>query len=302
MDLKASVISILYKMSRNDILTYNTFTNESFDYNQPRVNANGGKSVNLFNTSAKTALNLSTPLMLTYGLSDYEGNQRYDLTLQFPDRGTNSKADIFLDVLTKFEQRLKSDAIKNAKEWFGKPKMTEDVVDALWTPMLKYPKDKATGEYDMSRSPTLRVKAPFYADSNKWDCEVYDVNNDRLFPDPDNSMTPLDYLKKGTQAGLLIKCGGLWFANGKFGVTWRLLQAKIRPRATITGSCQIALDDDDVAVMTKSNEVEDTSDAGEEDVRASTMVESDGEEEEEEEEAPAPEPEVKKKKVVRKKA
>jgi hypothetical protein len=153
----------------------------------------------------------------------------------------------------------------------------------------------------MTRSPTLRVKAPFYADTNKWDCEVYDVKNERLFPDPDTSLTPLDYLTKGTQAGLLIKCGGLWFANGKFGVTWRLLQAKIRPKTTIVGTCQIALDDDDVATMEKTA-TEESSDAGDE--APSTMVESDDEAEEEEEEAPAPapEPEVKKKKVVRKKA
>ena len=220
----------------------------------------GGKSVGIYNPSSKSALNLSVPLMLTYGLGDYEGNQRYELTLQFPDRGSNAKLDTLLDNLIAFEERIKADAVKNAKEWFGKPKMTPDVVEALWTPMLKYRKDKDTGEFDMTRAPTLRVKAPFYADTNKWDCEVYDVNNERLFPDPDTSLTPLDYLKKGTQAGLLIKCGGLWFANGKFGVTWRLLQAKIRPRTTITGTCQIALDEDDVATMQKTSD--DTSDAG----------------------------------------
>lgn len=293
-------------MSRSDILTYNTFTTESFDYNQPRVNTNGGKSVNLFNKSAKTALNLSTPLMMTYGLSDYEGNQRYELTIQFPERGSNPKADILLDVMTKFEQRIKSDAIKNAKEWFGKPKMTEDVVDALWNPMLKYPKDKVSGESDLSRPPTLRIKAPYYADTNKWDCELYDTGNQRLFPDPDSSMTPLDYLKKGTQAGLLIKCGGIWFANGKFGVTWRLVQAKLRPRASMTGSCQIALDDDDVANITEDTGLEEKSTtAG---VSASTLVESDTEEQEEEEDEEEAEPvqvvaavEPQKKKVVRKK-
>ena len=288
-------------MSRNDILTYNTLTADAFGYNQPRVNTNGGKSVGIYNPSSKTALNLSVPLMLTYGLGDYEGNQRYELTLQFPDRGSNTKLDTLLDNLIAFEERIKADAVLNAKEWFGKPKMTADVVDALWTPMLKHRKDKETGEFDMTRSPTLRVKAPFYADTNKWDCEVYDVKNERLFPDPDTSLTPLDYLTKGTQAGLLIKCGGLWFANGKFGVTWRLLQAKIRPKTTIVGTCQIALDDDDVATMEKTA-TEESSDAGDE--APSTMVESDDEAEEEEEEAPAPapEPEVKKKKVVRKKA
>jgi hypothetical protein len=34
--------------------------------------------------------------------------------------------------------------------------MSEDAIDALWTPMFKYPKDKNTGEPDTDRSPTLR--------------------------------------------------------------------------------------------------------------------------------------------------
>ena len=38
-------------------------------------------------------------------------------------------------------------------------------------------------------------------------------------------------------------CGsGIWFANGKFGVTWRLFQAVVKPRASLKGKCHISLD------------------------------------------------------------
>ena len=36
--------------------------------------------------------------------------------------------------------------------------MTKDGIDLIWNPILKYPKDKDTGEPDMSREPTLKVK------------------------------------------------------------------------------------------------------------------------------------------------
>ena len=40
--------------------------------------------------------------------------------------------------------------------------MSSEVIDALWTPMLKYPKDQETGEFDYSRPPTLRLKLPIW--------------------------------------------------------------------------------------------------------------------------------------------
>ena len=71
-------------------------------------------------------------------------------------------AEAFLDSMKAFEQKIKDDALKNSKEWFGKSKMSAEVLDALFTPMLKYPKDKDTGEADYDRAPTLRVKIPFW--------------------------------------------------------------------------------------------------------------------------------------------
>ena len=64
--------------------------------------------------------------------------------------------------MKEFEAKVKADAVTNAKDWFGKQKMSAEVVDALWTPMLKYPKNKESGEFDYARAPTLRVKVPYW--------------------------------------------------------------------------------------------------------------------------------------------
>ena len=39
----------------------------------------------------------------------------------------------------------------------------------------------------------------------------------------------------------MIQCGGLWFANGKFGVTWRLVQGIVQPKLSMKGRCHLSL-------------------------------------------------------------
>ena len=81
------------------------------------------------------------------------------------------------------------------------------------------------------------------------------------FPnEEDDSVTPITLIPKATNVAVVIQCGGVWFANGKFGVTWRLFQAVVKPRASLKGKCHISLDssekdklekeDDDVPVET----------------------------------------------------
>ena len=85
--------------------------------------------------------------------------------------------------------------------------------------------------------PTLNVKLPIW--EGVWKCEIYDEEGERLFPNSSTPLvTPVDYLQKGTNIGVLMQCGGIWFANGKFGVTWKLIQAMVQaPKATLTGKC-----------------------------------------------------------------
>ena len=156
-------------------------------YTKPKVNSVGGRSVGIVNAKTSTVLNLSTPLMLTWGVQDFtdekSGKVSYDLALQFPNEGFETPATKkFLANITAFEKRIKEDAITNSKEWFSKPKMTSDAVDALWTPILKYPKNKDTLEPDTTRAPTLKVKLPFW--DGQWkELELYDVDMQPIFPD-----------------------------------------------------------------------------------------------------------------------
>ena len=293
-------------MSSKTILSGAAFTPASdIKYSKPKVDARGGKSVGVLNASANSATYISTPLMLTWGVSDYEGNERYEMSLQFPNTeyATQDTTD-FMNNMIDFETKIKADAIANAKEWFGKAKMSEDAIDALWTPMLKYPKDKNTLEPDLTRAPILKVKIPFW--EGEWKTELYDVDQRAIFPDPEGgTVTPKELIAKGSHVALVIQCGGLWFANGKFGITWRLFQGVVKPKATMRGVCQIQLSTDDKEKMIKQSAALDDDIEEEDDEPTSTEVEDSDEEADIKEEVAAAievkAPEPVKKKIIKKK-
>ena len=229
-----------------EILNGHSLSSDQWSYGKTRVNKSGGKNVPLRNSANKKTLYLSTPLMLTWGVNenDFNGDGKfnYDMSLQFPreqDNNFNEATSGFLAGLKELEAQIKADAITNSKDWFNKSKMSAEVVDALWSPMLKYPKNQATGEADLERSPTLRIKLPYW--DEQFTCELYDTSGEQVFPNETDD-SPKDLVQKGQNVALVIECGGIWFANGKFGVTWRLLQAVLQPKAGLRGKCHIALD------------------------------------------------------------
>ena len=222
-------------------------------YTKPKLNANNGKMIGILNKNNMKSLYLSTPLMLTWGVNEYTddktGKKTFDMALQFPNQEYNNpECAAFLKNMQELEKRIKDDAITNCKEWLNKPKMVAEAVEALWTPMLKYPRDKATEEPDHSRAPSLKVKIPFWDDVFK-NVELYNEASVQVFPNDDNNSIG-DYIVKGTNVATLIQCGGIWVANGKFGVTWKLFQAVVKPRTTLSGKCHIVLSEKDKEKLT----------------------------------------------------
>jgi hypothetical protein len=265
--------------------------------------------------------------MLTWGVNEWSddksGKKTYDLALQFPNQEyNNTECAAFLKNMQELETRIKSDVIINCKEWLGKPKMSADAVDALWSPMLKYPKDKASDEFDYSRAPTLKVKIQFWENLFK-NVELYNDSGTLVFPNDDNNSI-IDFIVKGSNVATIIQCGGIWVANGKFGVTWKLFQAVVKPRTTLSGKCHIVLsekdkekmvapvtDDDDACEEVPHNvtEVPDSDDEVEQTESKNTEVKEVKEvkeEKEEEEEVQAKQVQVedapKKKRIVKKKS
>ena len=277
------------------IIDATMFNAKEIRYSAPKANASGGKSINILNKATNSGIRLSTPLMLTWGASDFvdqasgKGNGKFEMSMQFPSEEYKTEdTTAFLKNMQAFEAKIKDDALVNSKDWFGKVHKNAEVVDALYTPMLKYSKDKASGEPDLNRAPVLRVKIPMWEGS--WKCEVYDEDGEKLFPNSSNPiLTPVELIQKGTQVAALIQCGGLWFANGKFGVTWKLIQVVVqKPRASLSGQCFIKLKSSDKerlkAAPAPSGDIVDDEDA----VHTAEVEDSDEESEDDDEPVSAP--------------
>ena len=226
-------------MAQNQIIDGTTFEASKIRYTTPKVNQSGGKSVGILSTTTNTALKIQTPSMLTWGLSDYEGDEKYKVSLQFPtEEYDNDELRAFRQNMVEFENKIKADALENSKLWFGKQHTSPEVLEALWTPVLKYTKDKATGEPDKTKAPRLEVKVPYY--EKVWKVEVYDEKCERLFPN-DIDETPTDLIKKGMRIVTLMQCGGLWFVSGKFGVIWKMVQAVVPRENNSNAGCLIRI-------------------------------------------------------------
>lgn len=266
-------------MSSPIIIDGTTFSVNDFKYSAPKMNASGGKSIGVLNSKANKALYIETPAMMQWGIKDWEGNEKFNMTLQFynPEYEENVEQSKFLENMIAFESKLKEDAVKNSKEWFGKQKMTADMVEVLFSSKIKYPKDKNTGEPN-GKPPSLDARVPFY--EGTWRSEVYDTDGHCLFPCDDPTVTPQSLIAKGSKVVTILQCGGIWFANGKFGVTWKLYQTVAKPFQSLKGKCHIKLTSQlDEQVNSDDVDATEEDEDHEEQVQTSTVVEDSDEEE-----------------------
>ena len=289
-----------------------------FSYSAPKAYAKGGKVVNLYNKHFKESVNISTPLILTWGAQEGMDQQKnptgkYSMSLQFPTSDySNDDLNAFLNSMKELEQSVKKSAMTYSKEWFGKTINSSEVMEEKFNVMLRHPKVKGSQEIDYNKPPTLTVKVPCW--NGVWQSEIYDEDGNPLYvKGKTEGSTPLDFLKPKTHVICLIQCGGLWFVNGKVSITWNLKQAIVqKPKQSIEGICLLNIKSSDKEKLkSMPTPEEDTVDT---DVVVTTIVEDSDDEEEknveegysitekevepEPESEPEPEPEIKDEEVI----
>jgi len=251
-------------MSSPTIVKNANFDIDSVGFKPVTVNKNGkGKTVQL--TFSGGPLMMQTPLILTWGVNERipqegsGGRISYDMALQF---NQNSSSVIqFRKNLEAIQNKILTAAQKEkASEWFGKSKMNGEVLKELMYPILKHRslKDSEgnwTSEPDYDSDPTMKIKLGYW--EGKFNVELYDMEKKLLFlPEgygndtavkPQGSKTPMELIPKGSNVIAVIKCTGLWFAGGRFGVTWRLEVAHVKQPFRLKGSGKspIEYDSDD---------------------------------------------------------
>lgn len=311
------------------VISSSEWVPEKVKYMPPKVNERGGKSINIISTQSNRSLHFSTPMMMTWGVADFIGDNgesdgKYSISLNFPnDEYRKPATDVFLQKLKDFENRILDDAVKNSELWWGE-EMSREVCKHTFFPFLKYSKNKDTKKIDLTKPPSIRAKVPYY--DGKWNVEIYDTKETRIFPSENDMLTPVDFIPKLSQVACVLQCGGIWIGGKGWGLTWKLIQCVVKPREVVSvyGKCHIQLSSEDrVAMDTQQIRDEGDTDEVEEEAPVSKVAskstaptvfdtsaaDSDAEgeqeqekEQEQEDEVAAPEPAVVKKKVVKKAA
>ena len=269
---------------------FNPKTNIKFA--DPKVNPKtSAKSVGIINTKNNSSVKLNFPLALTWGAQEYtdptSGKVSYSMSIQFPSEGyTTPQTERWLANMMDMEEVVLTWVMSNWKKLFNKPTPSREVAEALYSRSLKYSKDKETGEVNMTKAPTLKVKLGYW--DGKFDCEIYSPDGKLIYSQETHPhSSPLELIPKASQSAVIVQCGGIWFAGGKFGVTWKLIQAVVKPKPTMKGRCLIALTPEDRTVISAQQLDPEDEDGGD---SAVTSVQVAEDSDDEAEAAPAPVP------------
>jgi hypothetical protein len=274
----------------------------------PKVNERGGKAINIISTQTNRSLHISTPMMMTWGIADFIGDNgesdgKFSISLNFPNDDYKKPAtDQFLQKLKDFENKILDDAVKNSELWWGE-EMSREVCKHTFFPFLKYTKNKDTKKIDPSKPPSIRAKVPNY--DGKWNVELYDTKENLIFPCENKNLTPADFVPKLSQVACVLQCGGIWIGGKGWGLTWKLVQSVVKPREVVSvyGKCHIQLSSEDRDAIDSQQIVDrdDVEDVEEESTPAPTKQTIDTVAEDSDDDATEEQdPEPVKKKVVKK--
>lgn len=310
-------------MSKPIVLSTSEWDTSALKFMPPKVNDKGMLSINVISTQTNRSLHISTPMMMTWGITDYDdgtgGDGKFTMTLNFPTEDYRKPStDAFLQKVVDFENEVLDQAVKNSELWFGE-EMSREVCKHSFFPFLKNAYIKGTKKIDPTKSPSIRAKVPCY--DGKWGIELYDTSNKMIFPGDNDRVTPPDFVPKLSQVACVLQCGGIWKGGKGWGLTWKVIQCVVKPREVVSvyGQCRVMLSDEDRGAIASQNipdndndDVEDTvftrteqhdvsaEDSDEEESTMPDIVadESATQEAAVEEEAPAPKKKVMKKKVA----
>jgi hypothetical protein len=199
---------------------------KNVQFGTPRTNDNGGKSIYLsFN---KAPIVLQTPEMYApFGMSKYDNDNgsKYSIDLSFKGMESRKNLETFYEKMNELDEKLIDEGVTNSFDWLKKKGASRDVVKALYTKLVRHPIDKETGDISTKYPPTFKLSLP--QQDGVFKCDVYD--GERNVIDLNTVET------KGAKITAIIQCLGVWVAAGKFGCTWKVIQMKVVPPASIRG-------------------------------------------------------------------
>jgi len=134
--------------------------------------------------------------------------------------GSTTHIAALVEAVVRIDRAALHAALENSVAWFQKKHKSLDVVDALFSPSIRYSKDKVTGENSDKYPPNFRVSV--YPES----CKVFDdATHAPIAFDAILNKTKFAHIK------CIVACHTVWVSGGKFGLSWRAVQMVVVPQA-----------------------------------------------------------------------
>ena len=153
------------------------------------------------------------------------GKTKYSLSFVLDGfRGETPETAAFFNELEALDDHLIEACVANSQAWFGKKKLSQEVLkEAMFQPTVPV-KVKDDGQENV----WFKVDVPCY--DGEWKCAAYPQVDDAadrecLTDDLDN------YVTGKVMARAIIQCKGLWSAGGRIGCNWKVVQLEYQADA-----------------------------------------------------------------------
>jgi hypothetical protein len=206
------------RLSYPNVLIFNAsrfpFNPSKVVYASPKPQSNGGYRISCsYRLKGKladgTPVNANVPIVLqspkcktSFGVSskEYDGKLKSNIDITFYE-DCGKEAEDFKAVMELWDRMLLAKAKSMKSEWFTSDKITDDILDFLYHPMIKRNKTKDGGEYP----PSFRAKVG--RRGNTITSEAYNAKEEPI---------SMDEITRESVVALYCKHTGIFFNNTMF--------------------------------------------------------------------------------------
>jgi hypothetical protein len=205
----------------SSIVVPSTFSASKVTLSALKVMDSGAKQAYL-NYDSRPLLMQVGSLETPFGLSVFDkapGQPKYTVELKLrghDDPANHPKVAQIFNAMNALDEYMIEQGVKNCRQWF-KADAPKEMVKMMYTPSVRYSRD-AEGNLK-PYPPTLKIQ--LRKKNDEFEADVYDESKRSL------KDVPLeDVIVKGARLTILIQCNGVWFAGGKFGLSWKAVQVR----------------------------------------------------------------------------
>jgi hypothetical protein len=212
------------------------------EFGPVKVLDSGGKSVNIRYEGRN--LMIETPsLNVPYGVNKYDKTPgapiKYSVDLSFRGADDNEEIRALQEFMEAFDERMIDVGMENADKWFKMKAPSREVIKAFYTPLVKVSVDKdgnpkpypPTFKLALRKRIAKKGEAPDPSENVRaFETKFYNAqekDGKGAIAEFDGGLKIDELLPKRSQVGAIIQCTGIWFAGGKYGTTWKVVQMRV---------------------------------------------------------------------------